>query len=1178
MNCPSCATVNDADSRFCKECGTPLAPTCPSCGRPADADAKFCAGCGTQFGATATGAPGRAAPAAPVEPLAERRLVSVLFADLVGFTAASEGRDSEDTRELLTRYFDTSRTIIERYGGTIEKFIGDAVMAVWGTPVATEDDAERAVRAALDLIAAVSGLGDEAGAQLRARAGVLTGEAAVTLGAHDQGMVAGDLVNTAARIQSAADPGAVLVGETTRRTTEAAIAYADAGTHDFKGKAEPMPLWRALRVTSGRQGALRGTGLEAPFVGRDRELRKIKDGFHAAAEEQRAHLVSVTGIGGIGKSRLAWEFYKYFDGLVENVYWHRGRCLSYGDGVTYWALADMVRMRCRITEEEPAETALSKLRATLDEHLLDADERRFLEPRLAQLLGLGDQRSGDKQDLFAAWRLFFERLADVYPTVLVFEDVQWADASLLDFVEYLLEWSRDSPLFVLTLARPELHERRPTWGAGHRNFSSLYLEPLPRDAMEELLAGLTPGLPPSLRDQILDRAEGIPLYAVETVRMLLDRGLLVQDGAVYTPTAAIDALEVPETLHALIAARLDGLAPNERRVLQDGAVLGKTFTPEALAAVSGMTPAELEPLLASLVRKEVLSLQADPRSPELGQYGFLQDLVRHIAAETLSRRERRARHLAAAAHLEAAFPDDGEIAEVLASHYLDAYAAAPDADDAAAVKAKARHTLVRAGERADALGAAGEAQRYLEQAAELADEAGERGELLERAGWHAQYAGDRHTAERLLLASVADFESVGDVRAGARVARKLSNVEWDLGRHEAALSRSERALEVASAGEADAELANLASALGLAYVFTGDHDRAEERLSLALDVGESLGVHEAVSRAFAAKGIIATAKGHPEEALAYTKHGLTVALDHEDWERAYSLYFNLSDLAFQRDRYAESLGYLEADLAIVRRRGSRPGEWSVLAEMTYPLYMLGRWEEALTTAAEVPEEKLSAALTMSLLTSTLEIHVHRGHAAEARRLLSLFSHLAAAPDVQDRSGYQSADAVVLRAEGRLADALAAGVEASDLSRESFGISTQSVKQGLVEAIEAALALGEAERAAELVATIDAVPPGLRPPYLTAQADRFRARLAGAASSAAHGFVAAEQRFRSIGVVFRLAVTQLEHAEWLLGQGRSAEAVPLLAESREILGQLEATPWLDRLAGAEAALDEAGTRA
>ena len=703
MTCPSCGADNRPDAKFCFECGWALARTCPN-GHPVLSDARFCDECGAAVTGTAQAA------AAPVTsaPAAERRLVSVLFADLVGFTAASEQRDAEDTRELLSRYFDTSRRLIELYGGTVEKFIGDAVMAVWGTPTATEDDAERAVRAALDLVAAVSALGDEVGApELRARAGVLTGEAAVTIGAEGQGMVAGDLVNTASRVQSAAEPGMVFVGESTRRSTEQTIVYEDAGSFELKGKEGLTPLWRAQRVVSGLRGSLKSQGLEAPFVGRDRELRQIKDLFHSSADEHKAHLVSLTGIAGIGKSRLSWEFYKYFDGIADTVYWHRGRCLSYGEGVTYWALADMVRMRCRISEEEEPASALSKLHATLEEHFLDAEERSFLEPRLAHLLGLAEHQARDQQDLFAAWRLFFERLSESYPTVLAFEDMQWADASLLDFVEYLLDWSRSHPIFVVTLARPELMERRPTWGAGQRSFTSLYLEPLSQQAMEELLAGLVPGLPVEVRDRILARAEGIPLYAVETVRMLLDRGLLVQDGPAYRLTGEVEALEVPETLHALIAARLDGLSAEERRLLQDAAVLGKTFTRDSLAALSG-SEADLEPVLVALARKEVLGVQADPRSPEHGQYGFLQDLVRHVAYETLSKKERRARHLAAAAHLSAAFAEDeDEVVEVIASHYLAAYEAAPDADDAGDIRGKARATLVRAGERAESLGCRG---------------------------------------------------------------------------------------------------------------------------------------------------------------------------------------------------------------------------------------------------------------------------------------------------------------------------------------------------------------------------------------------------------------------------------------------------------------------------------------
>ena len=694
MNCPSCGHENREGRKFCAECGTPLALGCPSCGAANEPDEKFCGECGTALGTTASPAAPRPAPAAA--PSAERRLVSVLFADLVGFTAASEGRDAEDTRELLSRYFETARTIVERYGGTVEKFIGDAVMAVWGAPVAQEDDAERAVRAALDLVDSVPQL-DPA---LSARAGVLTGEAAVTLGATGEGMVAGDLVNTASRIQSEAEPGTVLVGEATRRATEAAIAYEEADTYELKGKAEPVALSRATRIVGARGGEGRATGLEAPFVGRERELRLLKELFHATASDRRAHLLAAVGIAGIGKSRLAWEFEKYADGLVESVYWHRGRCLAYGDGVAYWALAEMIRSRAGIAESEDESSALRKLRESVSEHVPDAAEREWVEPRLQQLLGLVERTTTDRDDLFSAWRRFFECLAEKATVVLVFEDLHWADSGLVSFVEHLLDWSRSLPIFVLALARPELSERHPEFLGTARSATTLALDPLSDEAVDELLQGLAPGLPDEARATIRSRADGIPLYAVETVRMLLDRGMLEGAGTKYRLTAPIESLDVPETLHALIAARLDSLEAEERRLLERAAVLGKTFTSRGLAALSGLEESDVEPILASLTRKELLAIDTDPRSPERGHYGFLQALVQRIAYDTLARPERRALHLSAASFLaEHAGIDPDEIAEVIATHYRDAYEAAPNADDADDIRRQALAWLQRAGER-----------------------------------------------------------------------------------------------------------------------------------------------------------------------------------------------------------------------------------------------------------------------------------------------------------------------------------------------------------------------------------------------------------------------------------------------------------------------------------------------
>jgi class 3 adenylate cyclase/tetratricopeptide (TPR) repeat protein len=1157
--CPQCGAENPSGQRFCGQCGNPLAAGCPACGAQNDPGNKFCGACG----AVLTGEPAAsepAEPAPPPQPASERRLVSVLFADLVGFTAASENRDAEETRELLSRYFDTCRRLIELYGGTVEKFIGDAVMAVWGTPTATEDDAERAVRAALDLVTAVSALGDEVGApELRARAGVLTGEAAVTIGAEGQGMVAGDLVNTASRIQSVAQPGAVYVGDSTHRATEQTIAYESAGSHELQGKGGLYPLYRALRVVSGARGALKSQGLEAPFVGRDRDLRLIKDLFHGCADDGRAHLVSVTGLAGIGKSRLAWEFFKYIDGLPQLTYWQRGRCLSYGEGVTYWALADLVRMRCRIAEEEEPASALGKLQAALVEHVLDDEERRFVEPRVAHLLGLEEGPRFERDDLFAAWRLFFERLADANPTALVFEDMQWADDSLLDFIDYLLEWSRDTRLFVLTLARPELQESRPTWGAGRRNFTSLYLEPLPAVAMDALLAGLVPGLPDEVHGQILERAEGVPLYAVETVRMLLDRGVLVQDGPVYRPAGPITSLEVPETLHALIAARLDGLAAEERRVLQDASVLGKTFSKPALAVLSGIDLDELEPLLTSLLRKEVLGIQADPRSPEHGQYSFLQDLIRHVAYETLSKKERRARHLAAAAHLESAFPDEEEIVEVLASHYLDAYQAAPDADDANEIRTKAREKLARAGDRAASLAAAREAQRYFEQAADLTEDAVMAAGLHVRAGQMAVRRARPEEARGLFDRAYAAFESAGMIHPAARVSARLAEVDFFEGHVAETLARLEQALETLSSEEPDGDVAEVAAALGRFLTLAGRHDEALPQIERALTLAEALELPEVFVQALISKGTVLGRMNRRKEAEILLGAAFDRAVAEDLFSAGHRAANNLAYLLETRDAFAESMVVSERGLEMARRIGDRRTEAFMRAGGVSSDLLLGHWAEAIATADECDPSAAYASQTMLVV----DAECRRGLVAEARERLGRYTVALETDDPQIRATFSLAEVTLLRAEGSPRPALKTAEEALPESLSRVGIGFIVTKLLFVEALECAFELNDVQKLEELLVDIEALRPGERSPFLAAHAARFRAKLAPDASAAEAGFQRAEAAFRELGLVFALAVTQLEHAERLAAADRSAEAQPLLEETRETFERLEALPWVKR---------------
>ncbi|MBA2314210.1 MAG: AAA family ATPase, partial [Chloroflexi bacterium] len=702
MNCPSCGTANDPDARFCKECGAGLAVSCAACGAALPPGGKFCSACGTPVASVTRAAPGPTVPEpASASASAERRVVSVLFADLVGFTTLAETRDAEETRELLTAYFETARRLVERYGGTVEKFIGDAVMAVWGTPIAHEDDAERAVRSGLELVEAIAALGTESGIELAARAGVLTGEAAVNLDAMGQGMVAGDMVNTAARLQSVAPAGSVLVGDRTRLASAGAIAYEPAGEQLLKGKAAPVAAWRALRVVARVGGAGRSETLEPPFVGRQGELRMLKDLFHGVGEERRPRLVSVIGQAGIGKSRLAWELQKYLDGVKEVAYWHQGRCPAYGEGVSFWALSEMVRQRAKIAEGDDPETATERLHAMLADFVPDEAERRWLEPAVRELLGLETDDRGQAasaETLFAAWRTLFERIAARGTVILLIEDLHWADPGLLDFIEHLLEYSRNHPIYILSLARPELFERRPDWGAGWRNLTSMGLDPLPDAAMRELLEGLVPGLPAAAMGRILDRAEGVPLYAVETVRMLLADGRLEPADGAFRPTGDLTDLAVPETLHALVASRLDGLPPALRTLVQEASVLGKTFSLQALADVTGRETGELAGPLRELVRRELLTLDADPRSPERGHYGFVQSVIREVAYGMLARRERRRLHLAAARHFESL--GDDELSGVLAGHYLDAWRARPEGPEGAGVATQARLALRAAADRA----------------------------------------------------------------------------------------------------------------------------------------------------------------------------------------------------------------------------------------------------------------------------------------------------------------------------------------------------------------------------------------------------------------------------------------------------------------------------------------------
>ena len=959
-----------------------------------------------------------------------------------------------------------------------------------------------------------------------------------------------------------------MVGETTRRASDAAIAYVDAGVHELRGREDAMQLWRALRVTAGRAGSLRSEGIEPPFVGRDRELRLVKEHLHVSADERRAHLVSVIGIAGIGKSRLAWELYKYVDAIEQAVYWHRGRCLAYGDGVAYSALAEMVRMRTEIAEGEEAESARAKLRATLAVFVEDPEERAWIEPRLAHLLALADSKAGELPDLFAGWRLFFERIAEDGPVVLVFEDVQWADAPLLEFVDHLLEWSRNHPILVLALARPELADRHPHWGLRSRNSTSLSLEPLPRSAMEELLDGFVPGLPEDLRGQILDSAEGIPLYAVETVRMLLDRSLLEQHGDEYRPTGPIDSLDVPETLHGLIAARLDGLAAGERRVLQDASVLGKTFTRAALAAVTEQDAPDLDGVLEALVRKEILSLQADPRSPERGQYGFLQDLLRQVAYETLPRKERKARHLAAAEYLEQAWLDgDEDVVEIVASHYLVAIELDPKGRDVGDIRAEALSTLTRAGERAASVAASESAQRYFEQALELTDDPVTGAELHEQAGRMAARTGRPAVARSHFELAIELYDSVGRPLSVARVTATLGILAWtDEGDIERAIADMTGAYDVLVGEERSPELGLLAAQLARVLFFSGRADDAMARNELALEIAEALELPELLSHALMTRSLVLDGLGRLKEARLILRFALDLALEHDLTEVALRGYNNLAGAEESQNRLREALNLLRSMSELASLVGDRPNVLQADRSIVRILIELGDWDDALALFEELSRTSLEdpAATRAGLAMESFLVLLGRGELEEARSRWEAESEFVDRSDVQQRAAHSYCEAHLLLAEGRPREAAA---PADDILAASLGVGHWTTWAGLEVGLEAATALGDGPKVDELLSFIETLPPGHVSPYVRALGARFGAHRAvreGEPEVAAVGFQTAADILRDMEKPFGVAIVQLEYAEWLTAEGRVEDAAEPSAEAREIFERLRATPWLDRL--------------
>jgi class 3 adenylate cyclase len=1113
--------------------------TCPSCGKELPGEFPFCPFCGAPL-----------AEVAPTPGLEERKIVSVLFCDLVGFTAASEQQDPEDVRARIRPYHTRLREEIERYGGTVEKFVGDAVMAVFGAPVAHEDDAERAVRAGLRILEAIGELNEaDPGLSLQVRVGINTGEAVVALGARPEqgeGIVTGDVVNTASRLQGAAPVNGIAVSEQTYRQTERVFSYEALAPVQVKGKTEPLSIWRPLEARS-RFGTDVTRAHATPLVGRELEKPLLIGTLERSAQQRSCQLVTIVGEPGVGKSRLCAELFHYIDERPGLVRWRQGRCLPYGEGIAYWALGEIVKAECGILESDSPEQAASKLERALP---ADDPDRAWLMARLAPLVGAGGEPAAQEES-FTAWRRFLGSWAAERETVLVFEDLHWADAALLSFLEHLADWSEGVPLLLLCTARPELYERHASWAAGLRNATTINLPPLSDDETARLLSSLLERvvLPAETQQALLERAGGNPLYAEEFVRLLADRELLA---------GTLEDVPLPDSVQALIAARLDTLSPDRKSLLQDAAVVGKLFWAGAVAEMGGRDPREVELALHELARKELVRPARTSSMEGEVEYSFWHLLVRDVCYGQIPRAARAARHRSAAGWIERKAGERAEdLADVLADHFVTALEltrAAGQAADTEELRASARRYLALAGERALALDVAS-AEASLAKALALAPVGHpERASLLERWAQAAQQQSWPQDAKGALEEALALYREQREPLAAGRALIALSNVLQTLGdpQREKAIADALELLEAEPPGpELVAAYAELAAARAIGSAYPETIAAAERTLALAAELG--LGEP---ARALGYRGYARSHLG-AREGLEDMRRALALALEQGHGRDAAVLHNNLALVIWVHEGPQAALDACREGIDFCARRGIAEFALSIASLSSTFLAESGRAEQALAEAEPVAERLEAAGSVVSTepRAQQLRLLAERGAHEHVPAMDELVATAREAGEPQVCALAFAAVARLLLAQGQPARARALLVELAQVP----GVRADAYYgAALPELVRGALALGEPELASRLV---DGVEPRL--PLYDHAICACRAQLAEAAGEpveAASLYAEAAERWREFGNVPERAYALLGQGRCLLALGRP-EAGESLRAARELFAGMGYKPAL-----------------
>ena len=1129
---------------------------CASCGVDSPARARFCPDCGAPL-------PERGGGLAE-----ERKVVTVLFCDLVGSTARADGADPEDVQATLGPYHARLRTELERFGATVEKFIGDAVMAVFGTPVAHEDDAERAVRAGLGILAAIGELNDaRPGLDLQVRIGVASGEGLVRLGARPelgQGMVVGDVVNIAARLQTAAPPGGVVVGELTHRLTADAVDYQGLAPVVVKGKARPLAVWQAAGARA-RVAAEVLSAPATPFVGRAEELAALRSALGRAVRERAVQLVTITGEPGVGKSRLVRELARVADDAPGLISWRQGHCLPYGDGVTFWALGEIVKAQAGILESDGEAAARAKLTTAVQ--AVAAEDRAWLIARLGPLVGLtGDTGvSAAQEESFTAWRRFLEAAAAQRPLVVVVEDAQWADPALLGFLEHLVDWAEGVALLVVVTARPELYAHAPAWGGGKRNATTLALRPLADAETAQLLAALldTAVLPAEAQAALLDRAGGNPLYAEQFVRLISEQGLLTRRGRVVELSAA-GGLPLPDTVAALIAARLDTLAAGHKQLLADAAVLGRVFWSGGLLALGERDAAGVRIALRDLARAELV--RRVPTSTVAGQdeYAFWHALVRDVAYRSLPRKVRAARHLAAARWLEQLAGDRvADHAELLAHHYLTALERTREAGDqagAGALAAPAARYLMMAGDRAMQLDMNDAASHYDRAAGLLPATHPGRPAILVKAGRANLERGQLAQAEDLFREAIAAYQTRHDEASAGEATSWFAMVTAERGGTAEARRLLESAiwlLEQVPPGDA---LAEAYASSGMYYALAG---RPEEALAAA---GKALALGQLAPRlrswALDARGFARVTLGDAGGIEDY-REAVRAARALEMPVVLALVLGNLAEVEWLIEGPRGALATYRETWDLARRHGDMRLGTVFWAESLRPLLDLGEWDELLARSQQlrpVLEAQGASYGVAGMEPYRAAVLLWRGEYTAARTMIE--GVLPAAREIADLQVLVPALAVAALAEQ------ASGTQPTALALVGEYEAAVRARPGqagwywgwwfLADLVRVCVAAGELDRAAALIG--DAQPAVARHQFSVLTARAVLAEARGELHDAAARYAEAADGWQAYGHV-------LEHGQALLGLGRCRLTLAepgteqALTQARQLFARLQATPLL-----------------